>query len=160
EMMREAEIVQAAIQEAYQAGWLGKGHLAAGGTGLFQLEITLHRGAGAYICGEETGLLNSLEGKRGWPRLKPPFPAVKGLFQAPTVVNNVETIMNLPEIVTRGGEWFAGLGVGKSGGTRIVCVSGHVQRPGVYELPMGIPFRDLIYDVCGGIPNGRKLKGL
>jgi len=160
EMMREAQIVQAALDEAYGAGWLGRGHPAAGGAGMFQLDVTLHRGAGAYICGEETGLLNSLEGKRGWPRLKPPFPAVKGLFQAPTVVNNVETIMNLPEIIMKGGEWFANLGMGKSGGTRIVCVSGHVQKPGVYELPMGIPFRSLIYDVCGGIPNGRQLKGL
>jgi NADH-quinone oxidoreductase subunit F len=159
EMMREAKIVQGAIEEAYAAGWLGKDHTGAGGAP-FKLEITLHRGAGAYICGEETGLLNSLEGKRGWPRLKPPFPAVKGLFQAPTVVNNVETIMNLPEIVMNGGEAFANVGMAKSGGTRIVCVSGHVVKPGVYELPMGIPFRALIYDVCGGIPNGRQLKGL
>jgi NADH-quinone oxidoreductase subunit F len=159
EMMREAQIVQAAIDEAYAAGWLGKAHPAANGA-TFKLEVTLHRGAGAYICGEETGLLNSLEGKRGWPRLKPPFPAVKGLFQVPTVVNNVETLMNIPDIVTRGGEWFAGIGMGKSGGTRIVCVSGHVARPGVYELPMGIPFRALIYDVCGGIAGGRVLKGL
>jgi NADH-quinone oxidoreductase subunit F len=158
EMMREAEIVEYAIEEAYAAGLLGKDHATAAGT--FRLNITLHRGAGAYICGEETGLLNSLEGKRGWPRLKPPFPAVKGLFQAPTVVNNVETLMNIPEIITKGGEWFAGLGMGKSGGTRIVCVSGHVAKPGVFELPMGIPFKDLIYDVCGGIPGGRKLKGL
>ena len=158
EMMREARIVDEAIDEAYAAGLLGKDHFGAGGP--FKLDITLHRGAGAYICGEETGLLNSLEGKRGWPRLKPPFPAVKGLFNAPTVVNNVETIMNLPDIVHRGGEWFAGVGMGKSGGTRIVCVSGHVVRPGVYELPMGISSRALIYDVCGGIPNGRALKGV
>ncbi len=160
EMMREAKIVQAAIDEAYAAGLLGKTHATAGGGGSFALDITLHRGAGAYICGEETGLLNSLEGKRGWPRLKPPFPAIKGLFGAPTVVNNVETIMNVPEIVTKGGEWFANLGTGKSGGTRIVCVSGHVNKPGVFELPMGIPFRDIIYDVCGGIPGGRQLKGV
>jgi len=158
EMIREAEIVEMAIEEAYAAGLLGKDQ--AGASGTFKLNITLHRGAGAYICGEETGLLNSLEGKRGWPRLKPPFPAVKGLFQAPTVVNNVETLMNLPDILTKGGEWFANLGMGKSGGTRIVCVSGHVAKPGVYELPMGIPFKNLIYDVCGGIPNGRQLKGL
>jgi len=162
EMMREAEIVEMAIEEAYAAGLLGKDLPAAGqgAAGTFKLNITLHRGAGAYICGEETGLLNSLEGKRGWPRLKPPFPAVKGLFQAPTVVNNVETLMNIPDIVMRGGEWFANLGMGKSGGTRIVCVSGHVAKPGVFELPMGIPFRSLIYDVCGGIPGGRQLKGL
>ena len=158
EMMREARIVDAAIDEAYAAGLLGKE--LQGASGAFKLDITLHRGAGAYICGEETGLLNSLEGKRGWPRLKPPFPAVRGLFNAPTVVNNVETIMNLPDIVTRGGEWFAGNGMGKSGGTRIVCVSGHVAKPGVYELPMGISTRALIYDVCGGIPGGRALKGV
>src|ERR1044071_7868872 len=158
EMMREAKIVDRAIDEAYAAGLLGADVATASGT--FRLDVTLHRGAGAYICGEETALLNSLEGKRGWPRMKPPFPAVKGLFQQAAVVNNVETIMNLPEIIQRGGEWFAGLGTGKSSGTRIVCVSGHVNRPGVFELPMGIPFRDLIYDVCGGIPGGRRLKGL
>src|SRR4051812_10350445 len=160
EMMREAQIVQAAIDEAYAAGWLGKDHPAAGGSGVFKLNVTLHRGAGAYICGEETALLNSLEGKRGWPRLKPPFPAVKGLFQQATIVNNVETLMNVPEIVMKGGEWFAKLGTPKSGGTRIVCVSGHVNRPGVYELPMGIPFRNLIYDVCGGMRGDKPLKGL
>ncbi|HEX3696770.1 MAG TPA: NADH-quinone oxidoreductase subunit NuoF [Polyangia bacterium] len=160
EMMREARIVQAAIDEAYAGGFLGKEHAVGTGGNPFKLEITLHRGAGAYICGEETALLNSLEGKRGWPRLKPPFPAVKGLFQQATIVNNVETLMNVPDIVTKGGEWFARLGTPKSGGTRIVCVSGHVKKPGVFELPMGIPFRDIIYDVCGGIPGGRALKGL
>ena len=159
EMMREAKIVQAALDEAYADGLLGKDHAVAGGR-TFRFDITLHRGAGAYICGEETALLNSLEGKRGWPRLKPPFPAVKGLFQQATVVNNVETLMNVPQIVQRGGAWFAGLGVGKSGGTRIVCVSGHVKRPGVYELPMGIPLRDLIVDVCGGTPSGLPIKGV
>jgi NADH-quinone oxidoreductase subunit F len=155
EMMREAKILQGAIDEAYAAGFLGKEQ--GGG---FKLELTLHRGAGAYICGEETALLNSLEGKRGWPRLKPPFPAVRGLFQQATIVNNVETLMNVPDIIVKGGDWFAKLGTPKSGGTRIVCVSGHVKKPGVYELPMGIPFRNLIYDVCGGITNDRKLKGL
>jgi NADH-quinone oxidoreductase subunit F len=158
EMIREARILQAAIDEAYEAGWLAKDHLAA--NGVFRLDLTLHRGAGAYICGEETGLLNSLEGKRGWPRLKPPFPAVRGLFQEATIVNNVETLMNVPDIILKGGEWFAKLGVGKSGGTRIVCVSGHVKRPGVFELPMGIPFRELIYDVCGGMSGQAPLKGL
>jgi NADH-quinone oxidoreductase subunit F len=158
EMMREAKILQAALEEAYEGGWLGKDHLSA--AGVFKLDITLHRGAGAYICGEETALLNSLEGKRGWPRLKPPFPAVKGLFQEATIVNNVETLMNVPDIVSKGGDWFAKMGMGKSGGTRIVCVSGHVKKPGVYELPMGIPFRDLIYDVCGGMSGSAPLKGL
>jgi NADH-quinone oxidoreductase subunit F len=159
EMMREARIVQTAIDEAYDAGFLGKDHMTAAGTP-FKLDVTLHRGAGAYICGEETGLLNSLEGKRGWPRMKPPFPAVKGLFDVPTIVNNVETLMNIPDILTRGGEWFAKLGVGRSGGTRMVCVSGHVKKPGVFELPIGISFKDLIFDVCGGMLGDRQLKGL
>ncbi|HEY4187911.1 MAG TPA: NADH-quinone oxidoreductase subunit NuoF [Polyangia bacterium] len=159
EMMREAKILQGAIDEAYAAGLLGTDQAVPGG-GTCRIDITLHRGAGAYICGEETGLLNSLEGKRGWPRLKPPFPAVKGLFQQATVVNNVETLMNIPAIIDKGGEWFAGLGIGKSGGTRIVCVSGHVMKPGVFELPIGVTFRELVFDVCGGIPNGRKIKGL
>jgi NADH-quinone oxidoreductase subunit F len=139
--MREAHILQAAIDEAYEAGWLAKDHLAA--NGVFRLDLTLHRGAGAYICGEETGLLNSLEG-----------------FQEATIVNNVETLMNIPDIVLKGGEWFAKLGTGKSGGTRIVCVSGHVKKPGVFEMPMGIPFRELIYDVCGGMQGSAPLKGL
>src|SRR5499427_5703488 len=158
EMMREAQIVQAAIDEAYGAGWLGRGHPAAGGAGMFQLEVTLHRGAGAYICGEETGLLNSLEGKRGWPRLKPPFPAVKGLFGQPTIVNNVETLCNVPAIIEKGGDWFAQLGTARSGGTRILCVSGHVNKPGVYELPMGIPLRQVIWEVCGGIRGGSRAR--
>jgi len=158
EMMLEAKIVQAAIDEAYAKGLLGTAHTSAEGS--FKLDLTLHRGAGAYICGEETALLNSLEGQRGWPRMKPPFPAVRGLFQQATIVNNVETLMNLPDIVVKGGDWFAKLGTAKSGGTRIVCVSGHVKKPGVYELPMGIPFRNLIYDVCGGMSGARPLKGL
>ena len=156
EMMREFLVLRRAIEEAYGRGYLGKN---AGGSGM-DLEVTLHRGAGAYICGEETGLLNSLEGRRGWPRLKPPFPAVKGLFGAPTIVNNVETIMNIPHIVHKGGAWFAELGMGKSGGTRILCVSGHVNKPGVYELPMGITTRQLIDDICGGVLGGRKVKAV
>jgi NADH-quinone oxidoreductase subunit F len=156
EMMREYLVLKKAVEEAYAKGYFGKN---VGGRG-YVLDCTVHRGAGAYICGEETSLLNSLEGKRGWPRLKPPFPAVKGLFGHPTIVNNVETIMNVPAIVEKGGAWFAELGMAKSGGTRIVCVSGHVQKPGVYELPMGISFRDLIYDVAGGPPPGRKVKGV
>ncbi len=158
EMMREHAVLQRAVEEAYAKGYLGKDHKCAGGN--FRCDLTVHRGAGAYICGEETALLNSLEGKRGWPRLKPPFPAIKGLFGQPTIVNNVETISNLPAILEQGGEWFAGLGTPKSGGTRILCVSGHVNRPGVYELPMGIPLREVIYDVAGGIPGGRVLKGV
>ncbi len=159
EMMREHHVLARAVADAYARGWLGRDLDCEGGR-KFRLDLTVHRGAGAYICGEETALLNSLEGKRGWPRLKPPFPAVKGLFGQPTIVNNVETIANLPSIVDQGGAWFAGLGVGKSGGTRVLCVSGHVEKPGVYELPMGIPLREVIYDVCGGIRGGRQLKGV
>ncbi len=156
EMMREVLVLERAVAEAYQRGYLGQDILGSG----FRCEITVHRGAGAYICGEETALLNSLEGKRGWPRLKPPFPAVKGLFGEPTIVNNVETLMNIPFIISDGGARFAELGVGRSGGTRIVCVSGHVNRPGVYELPMTISFRQLIDEVCGGVWKGRKVKGV
>jgi NADH-quinone oxidoreductase subunit F len=156
EMMREYQTLRTAVDEAYKKGYLGKSVAGSG----YELDLTVHRGAGAYICGEETSLLNSLEGKRGWPRLKPPFPAVKGLFGQPTIVNNVETLCNVPHIIGNGGQWFADLGIGKSGGTRIVCVSGHVNKPGVYELPMGIPMREIIFDVCGGIPNGRKVKAV
>jgi NADH-quinone oxidoreductase subunit F len=157
EMIREAAVLQQAVDEAYAAGYLGKPHQTAG-RGAWKCDVTVHRGAGAYICGEETALLNGLEGKRGWPRLKPPFPAVKGAFGQPTIVNNVETICNVPAIIDKGGEWFAGLGVGRSGGTRMLCVSGHVNKPGVFELPMGISFRELIDDVCGGVWKGKKVK--
>ena len=124
----------------------------------FDLEVVVHRGAGAYICGEETGLLESLEGKRGYPRIKPPFPATYGLFGCPTIVNNVETLACVPHIVLRGAEWFRGIGPEKSPGPKLYCVSGHVVRPGVYELPMGTPLREIIYEHAGGIPNGRQLK--
>jgi NADH-quinone oxidoreductase subunit F len=157
EMMREYLVLQKAVEEAYQRGYLGKN---VAGTSGFECHLTVHRGAGAYICGEETALLNSLEGLRGQPRLKPPFPAIKGLFGNPTIVNNVETLMNVPFIVDKGGAWFNDLGVGRSGGTRIVCVSGHVEKPGVYELPMGIPFTQIINDVCGGVWKGRKAKAV
>ncbi|KAB2894195.1 MAG: NADH-quinone oxidoreductase subunit F, partial [Kofleriaceae bacterium] len=156
EMMREVVVLQKAIDEAYQRGYLGPNILGSG----FECHITVHRGAGAYICGEETALLNSLEGERGQPRLKPPFPAVKGLFGNPTIVNNVETLMNVPFIVDKGGAWFAELGVGRSGGTRTVCVSGHVNKPGVYELPMSITMRELVDDVAGGVWKGRKVKAV
>jgi NADH-quinone oxidoreductase subunit F len=158
EMMREAKTLDRAVKEAYDAGLLGKEHQTPDGP--FALELVVHRGAGAYICGEETALLNSLEGKRGWPRLKPPFPAVKGLFGKPTIVNNVETLANLPHILSRGAEHFAKIGMGKSGGTRIVCVSGHVNKPGVYELPMGIPMRQIIFEVAGGLAPGRTVLGV
>jgi NADH-quinone oxidoreductase subunit F len=157
-MIREHAVLVRAVEEAYAKGFLGKEHQTA--RGAWKVDLTVHRGAGAYICGEETALLNSLEGKRGWPRLKPPFPAIKGLFGLPTIVNNVETLANIPIIVEKGGEWFAGLGTPKSGGTRILCVSGHVNKPGVYELPMGIPLREVIDGVCGGVPNGKKVKAV
>ena len=156
EMMREYAVLERAVAEAYQKGYLGENVMGSG----VRCELTVHRGAGAYICGEETALLNSLEGKRGWPRLKPPFPAIKGAFGNPTIVNNVETLMNIPFIIEHGGAWFAELGVGRSGGTRIVCVSGHVNKPGVYELPLTITFRQLIDEVCGGVWKGRKVRGV
>jgi len=158
EMIREAAVLKRAVEEAYAKGFLGR-ELQTG-RGAWKLDLTVHRGAGAYICGEETSLLNSLEGKRGWPRLKPPFPAVKGLFGQPTIVNNVETIANIPAIIEKGGEWFAGLGTPRSGGTRILCISGHVNKPGVYELPMGIPLREVIDKVCGGVPNGKRVRAV
>jgi len=158
EMIREHAVLKRAVEEAYGAGFLGRELTTARGP--WKLDLTVHRGAGAYICGEETSLLNSLEGKRGWPRLKPPFPAVKGLFGQPTIVNNVETIANIPHIVEKGGEWFAGLGTARSGGTRILCMSGHLNKPGVYELPMGIPLRQVIDEVCGGVPGGKKVKAV
>jgi NADH-quinone oxidoreductase subunit F len=122
-----------AVSEAYDAGYLGQG-----------FDVVIHRGAGAYICGEETGLISSLEGQKGWPKLKPPFPAIKGAFGAPTVVNNVETICHVPHIINRGAEWFAALGTRTQGGTRMYSVSGRVKRPGVYETPVSITLRHLI----------------
>jgi NADH-quinone oxidoreductase subunit F len=135
---------------------LGKNILGSG----YDLDVTVHRGAGAYICGEETALLESLEGKGGRPRLKPPFPAVIGLYECPTIINNVETIANVPHIVNNGAEWFAGIGKERNTGTRLFGVSGHVISPGVYEFPMGITLRELIYEHCGGIQDGRKLKAV
>src|SRR5437763_1904863 len=148
--------IERAIQEAYDAGFLGKNILGSG----FDLDVVLHRGAGAYICGEETGLLESLEGERGMPRIRPPFPAVEGLYAKPTVVNNVETLATLPHIILMGGEEYAKLGVGRSTGTRLFSLSGHVNRPGNYEVELGITFRDLMYspELGGGIRDGRKVK--
>ena len=140
----------------YAAGLLGKNIQGSGA----DFDVVLHRGAGAYICGEETGLLSSLEGKKGWPKIKPPFPAVKGAFGQPTIVNNVETIMAVPHIINRGAEWFAGLGTKGQGGTRLYSVSGHVEKPGIVEAPVTVTLRQLIYDHCGGIRGGRKLKGV
>ncbi|MGF0115676.1 NADH-quinone oxidoreductase subunit NuoF [Promicromonospora sp. Marseille-Q5078] len=145
--------VLAAVQEAYDAGYLGKDVLGSG----FDLEVTVHAGAGAYICGEETALLDSLEGKRGQPRLKPPFPAVAGLYARPTVVNNVESIASVPGIVARGADWFSGMGTAKSQGHGLFSLSGHVVRPGQYEAPLGITLRELL-DLAGGIRPGHELK--
>src|SRR3989304_356811 len=145
-----------AVEEAYAAGLLGKNIRGSG----FDLDVIVHRGAGAYICGEETGLISSLEGKKGWPKLKPPFPAIRGAFGAPTIVNNVETICHVPHIMNRGAAWFAGLGTKSQGGTRMYSVSGHVTRPGVYELPVSATLRSLIYEHAGGIPGGRRLKAV
>jgi NADH-quinone oxidoreductase subunit F len=145
-----------ALQEAYSKGFLGKNIFGK----KYDLEVVIHRGAGAYICGEETGLLESLEGKKGFPRLKPPFPAVVGLFNCPTVINNVETLSYLPFILQQGADWFAKLGSDKNGGMRLFSVSGHVKRPGIYELPLGIPLREIIYEHAGGIRDDRKLKAV
>jgi len=158
EYAREAVLLQQAIEEAYAARYLGSNIQGSG----FDFELTVHRGAGAYICGEETALLNSLEGKRGEPRVKPPFPAQAGAFGGPTIVNNVETLACIPFILRRGGPWFAQLGkLEKSGGTRLFCLSGHVKKPGLYELPAaGVTLRELIYTYGGGILNDRKLKAV
>jgi NADH-quinone oxidoreductase subunit F len=158
EYVREAQLLKAAIDEAYQNGFLGKN---IQGT-KFSFDLIVHRGAGAYICGEETALLNSLEGKRGEPRVKPPFPAQAGAFGGPTIVNNVETLASVPFIINRGGEWYSKLGkIEKSGGTRLFCVSGHVKKPGVFELPAGsVTLRQLIYGNCGGILGDKKLKAV
>lgn len=158
EFVREAEMLEKAIDDAYKAGLLGKNIMGS----KFDFDLYVNRGGGAYICGEETGLLNSLEGKRGEPRVKPPFPAIKGLFDGPTIVNNVETLANIPNIVLKGGEWYAKMGkFPNSGGTRLYCVSGHVNKPGVFEFPVGhVTLRELIYDHCGGIRNGNKLKAV
>lgn len=148
--------LEEAISEAYDKGYLGKNILNSG----FDLDVSVHRGAGAYICGEETALLESLEGKRGNPRLKPPFPASIGLFQCPTVINNVETLSNIPQIILNGADWFTGKGLPKDGGTRIFGVSGMVEKPGIYELPIGTNLKDIINKHAGGMKQGKKLKAV
>jgi NADH-quinone oxidoreductase subunit F len=149
-----ADILDQAVSEAYEAGFLGSNIL---GTGC-RVELVVHRGAGAYICGEETALLDALEGKRGNPRLKPPFPAIQGLYGGPTLINNVETLSNVPHIVRNGADWYKRFGTEESTGTKVVSVSGHVQRPGNYEIELGIPSRDIIYGLAGGPPEGRRVK--
>jgi NADH-quinone oxidoreductase subunit F len=151
-----AKILQRAIDEAYAKGFLGTNVFGSGQ----QVDITVHRGAGAYICGEETGLLSSLEGGRGHPKIKPPFPAVEGAWGCPTIVNNVETLACLPGILENGPQWFRSRGTEKSAGTKLFSISGNVVRPGNYELPLGTPLRELIFDIAGGIPNGKKLKAV
>jgi NADH-quinone oxidoreductase subunit F len=148
--------LEEAIAEARAKGYIGKNILSSG----FDVEIWTHRGAGAYICGEETGLLESLEGKRAYPRNRPPFPAIQGAFGSPTVVNNIETLSNIPHIITRGADWYKSIGPEKSPGPKLFCLSGHVNQPGLYELPMGFPLKDLIYGVGGGILGGKQLKAV
>jgi len=150
------EILEAEIERAYKAGYLGRNVLGSG----FDCDIYVHRGAGAYEAGEETALIESLEGKRAQPRIKPPFPAVAGLYQCPTAVNNVETLCNVPLIVVNGPEWFASLGPEKNGGPKLFCVSGHVKKPGVYEAAMNTTLRELIYDYAGGMIDNRPLKAI
>ncbi|MCD6302045.1 MAG: NADH-quinone oxidoreductase subunit NuoF [Anaerolineae bacterium] len=145
-----------AINDAYAHGYLGEDILGSG----YSLDMTVHRGAGAYICGEETAMINSLEGKRGEPRIKPPYPAQTGYHQAPTLVHNVETLANVPHIVLNGADWYRSIGTENSTGPKLFCVSGHVYRRGVYELPLGTPLSTIIYDYAGGVPGGKKLKAV
>jgi len=158
EMMYVYHILEKAIQEAYDAGLLGKNIAGSG----YDLDLYVHCGAGAYICGEETGLIESLEGKRGNPRIKPPFPAIKGVWQCPTVVNNVETLAAVVPIINMTGDEYAKIGIGKSTGTKLISASGHINKPGVYEIELGIPVEEFIYSdkYCGGIRNGKKLKAV
>jgi len=158
EFHEQFHILQRAVDEAYAKGYLGKRIFGSG----YSLECYLHRGAGAYVCGEETGSIESLEGKRGWPRIKPPFPAVEGLFRRPTVVNNVETLSCVPHIIERGADWFTSIGPPHSTGPKLFCISGPVKRPGCYEAPMTITVRELIEreDMGGGMLPGRKVKAV
>ncbi len=158
ELMYVVRILEKAIAEAKAAGFLGKNILGSG----YDLELYVQPGGGAYICGEETALLESLEGKRGNPRNKPPFPAVKGLYQCPTVVNNVESIATTSWIVNNGGDAYAAIGIGRSTGTKLISASGHLKKPGVYEIPLGLPVQEFIYsdEWCGGIRDGHHLKAV
>jgi NADH-quinone oxidoreductase subunit F len=158
ELKLAGDRVEQAVKEAYEAGLIGKNILGSD----YSVDVIVHRGAGAYICGEESALMESLEGRRGYPRLKPPFPAAIGLYGGPTVINNCETLATVPAIIAGGAEWYASFGTEKSKGTRIFCLSGHVKKPGNYELPLGTPLSTLIYDeqYGGGILNDRKLKAI
>jgi len=156
EFYKEYQQLKNTITEAYEANLLGKRILGSD----YNLDVVIHRGAGAYICGEETGLIESLEGKRGWPRLKPPFPAIEGYLNCPTIVNNVETLSCIPHIINRGAEWFKSIGPEQGPGPRLFCVSGRVNNPGVFEEEMGISLEDLIFKRAEGIPDGKKLKAV
>ncbi len=156
EYLTEFEILRDALEEARRAGLVGPNVLGSG----WSLPVVLHRGAGAYICGEETGLLESLEGKRGQPRTKPPCPAISGVYASPTLINNVETLATVPKIIELGGAQYAKLGVENSTGTRVFSLSGNVERGGNYEIELGTSLRELVYDIGGGIPNGRELKAI
>ncbi len=150
----QADILDVAVEEAYGKGYLGEGVFGSD----VQVELVVHRGEGAYICGEESALLDALEGKRGNPRLKPPFPANQGLYQGPTLINNVETLCNTPIVIEKGAEWYRQFGVGNSTGTKLVSVSGNVQRPGNYEVELGVSARQIVYDLAGGPLPGREIK--
>jgi NADH-quinone oxidoreductase subunit F len=150
------DILDAALVEAYSRGYVGKNILGTG----FDFDIVVHTGAGAYECGEESALMESLEGKRGYPRIKPPFPAVVGLYGCPTIINNVETLSTVPAIILEGGETYAQRGTPRNGGTRLLCVAGHVNKPGIYEIPLGMNMKQFIYETAGGIPDGKKLKAV
>jgi NADH-quinone oxidoreductase subunit F len=150
------DIMDTAIAEAYAQGYLGKDILGSG----YDFDLLAHTGAGAYECGEESALMESLEGKRGYPRIKPPFPAVVGLYGCPTIINNVETLSAVPSIIREGGETYANRGTPKNGGTRMLCIAGHINKPGIYEVPLGMNMKKFIYEVAGGIPKGKKLKAV
>jgi NADH-quinone oxidoreductase subunit F len=158
EFTEPLRVMQAAVAEAYAQGALGASALGSG----TRIDVVLHRGAGAYICGEETAMMNSIEGRRGNPRIKPPFPAQAGLFAMPTTINNVETLASVPHILNRGADWYKGLSLSnpKSTGTKLISVCGHVQRPGNYEVTMGTPMKELLFDMCGGMKPGRTLKAV
>ncbi len=156
EYLKWINILQASLDEAYAKGYVGKNIMGTG----FSTEIIIHRGAGAYICGEESSLMNSLEGKRPYPRIKPPFPAQVGLWGQPTTINNIETIANAAVVMKKGAAWYASIGSPKHPGPVLYGISGHVNKPGIYEGPTGLPLKDLIYEVAGGIKNGKKLKAV
>ncbi|GBD94824.1 NADH-quinone oxidoreductase subunit 1 [bacterium BMS3Abin05] len=157
EFVAGADILEKALAEARAKGFVGKNIFGSG----YDLNINVHRGGGAYICGEETGLIESLEGKRGWPRLKPPFPAIVGLFNSPTIINNVETLANVPLIMERGADWYSKIGSNpKNAGPKLYCVSGHVNHPGLFEFPLGMNLKELIYEHAGGVYKAHQLKAV